>query len=228
MNINTAFSNGVNQLTEIVKDDQVPAALHAGTALANGTPLSEDEQARLAKLETIVTRNMGAVFELGAALEEIRVRRLYRASHEKFEYYLHDVMRVSRAHGYRWIGFYKLRENLKDSGTNLLPMNESQARPLLPFKEEEQVTAWRMVEDKCKKGARLTASVVEGVAKHFRDAKKTGTTEKTPDPEFIWQGVQVDDHYVAMFKDAAAAEAYISLNALEGAGINEVNIGVRI
>jgi hypothetical protein len=66
-------------------------------------PLAPEERDRLAELEGIVEPDLEAFLRAGAALSEIRDRRLYRETHSAFDVYLRERWGWSRSRGYQLI-----------------------------------------------------------------------------------------------------------------------------
>jgi hypothetical protein len=67
------------------------------------TELARAERARLAELEAVVARALATFIEVGLALDEIRDRRLYRATRGTFAAYCAERWGFSRLRGYRLI-----------------------------------------------------------------------------------------------------------------------------
>ena len=99
----------------------VPAAADKPAAL------DRDEKRELAKLESTIRKNVAAYFEVGAALQQIRDRRLYRERYETFEAYCRAEWDFQRAHAYRLIDAAQVVTAI--GRTKLpAPANELQAR----------------------------------------------------------------------------------------------------
>jgi hypothetical protein len=86
----------------------------------------------LAELEDIIAKGLPIIRdtlpkyqEVGAVLEEIRSRKLYKPTHKSFERYLLERWKISRAHCYRLIAAARVAEM---SPTGDKPANEHQAR----------------------------------------------------------------------------------------------------
>ena len=102
-----------------------------------------DEKIRLSHLEQAIAVGLKAFEEAGAAFAEIRELRLYKASHESFELYCRDRWNLSRVHVNRLIDAAAVIQSLRSTvpiGT-ALPINEAQARPLIPLAPSQQVEA---------------------------------------------------------------------------------------
>ena len=115
--------------------------------------LSLDEEVDRQRLELKVER---AFYEGAKALVELRSRRLYRSTHRKFEDYCRDRFGFTHRHVNYLIAGSQVVENIL-SGTNgshldppptgtigsqIIPTNERQVRPLTTLKPDEQCSAW--------------------------------------------------------------------------------------
>ena len=123
------------------------------------------QQDRLVRLESVIARNQGLFFEIGRALFEIKEARLYKITlYENFETYTKARWDMGKSHAYRLIDAYLVVNNLSPIGDDL-PENESQVRPLVPFKPVEQRQIWKNF---IKTGMEITALNL----KKFIDARK--------------------------------------------------------
>lgn len=147
-------------------------------------PLSEREESLLAELEAVIETNMKGFVLVGMSLEQIQAERLYRVQYPTFEEYLLRVWDMARRTAYQLIAAAAVHGNLKDffesafneeiilpenvrncaqtdSIETLLPQNESQARPLAFFPQEEQREIWLEVLDKASAtGTKITANFI--------------------------------------------------------------------
>jgi len=98
---------------------------------------------RLTHLENFIARNQYQFHEIGKALKEIRDTRLYKLTFfESFEAYTRARWDMGRAQAYRLIESYKVISNLSPIG-DIIPKNESQARPLVQLESCEQRKVWK-------------------------------------------------------------------------------------
>ncbi len=101
------------------------------------------QQERLIHLEAIIAGRRRDFYELGKALHEIKQSRLYRlVLYASFEAYVKARWDMSRAQAYRLIEAWQVIDNLSPIG-DMLPVNESQARPLARLDPLEQRDAWK-------------------------------------------------------------------------------------
>lgn len=120
---------------------------------------------RLIQCESVIERGLHTFIDVGNALLEIRDNRLYREQYSTFEDYCRERWNIQRAHAYRMIEAAKLNTILSPIG-DILPITESQARPLTSLEPEEQITVWqRVVETAPAKG--ITASHVQDVVDRY-------------------------------------------------------------
>jgi DNA modification methylase len=111
------------------------------------------ERARLTELEQVVERGFETFLQVGAALLEIRQRKLYREGHETFE----DYCRT------RWgFGARRARQLIAAAqiGTAVPVENEAQARELAPLRADEAALAAVVQELQAAHGDKLTAPLI--------------------------------------------------------------------
>jgi hypothetical protein len=112
--------------------------------------LSPDETANLLRLERMIERDLeatGPIFlRLGRNLREIRDLTLYRGDYPSFDAYLRHRWAKTRGYAYRVLAAATVVDNLADTPDGeppaVLPMNESQCRPLVSLEPERQRSAW--------------------------------------------------------------------------------------
>lgn len=145
--------------------------------------LSKDEENARQRLETKIER---AFYEAGAALRELRERRLYRSTHRTFEEYCRDRFDFTRRRINHLIAATTVVENLQVLGTicsqtekvaklkglqaqsgNVLPTSESQCRPLIDLEPDEQRSCWQQAVA-ASNGKVPPARVVKGIVDKLR------------------------------------------------------------
>lgn len=160
-------------------------------------PLSKREIDRLKELESVIHRNLSAVFEVGAALAEIQRDNLHRATHLTFEAYVKDIFDIGKSRSYQLLNGWQAREDVKawlleyaeakdalqseypnmleakvhNCGLlDLLPENEAQVRPLtLLSTPKERAEAWaEAVNIGLSYGGRVTAKHVTKAVNNLR------------------------------------------------------------
>ena len=105
-----------------------------------GNKIDQNQKAQLDKCEAIIERGLKTFYEVGAALLEIRDKRLYREHFTTFEEYCRNRWDMSKTHANRLIGSAGVITNLAPIG--VIPENESQARALSGLKPDDQREAW--------------------------------------------------------------------------------------
>lgn len=128
-------------------------------------PLTNDEQQDLKELEGVIERGQKTFVEVGQALASIRNDRLYRSTHGSWEAYLAERWpSIQQRMADRLIGAAEVQGNLGPIGLSL--SNESQARPLVGLKPDQQRAA--MQEASQVTGGKPTAKTIEQAAAKFK------------------------------------------------------------
>lgn len=128
--------------------------------------LSVTEKTELEQLESVISKNLGAFYEVGCALAKIRDSRLYRETHATFEDYCRERWDMSHQHADRLIGSSNVIEVLTPIGVK--PANEAQARPLTKLETpEQQQEAWQKAVETAPEG-KVTARHVSKVVSEFK------------------------------------------------------------
>lgn len=110
-------------------------------------PLTEAESADLEHLEAVIDQGLQTFYLTGAALATIRDTRLYRQNHATFEDYCRDRWGMVRRNADFLIGAAGVVKNIENHGSQILPANERQARPLdLRTPPPRSPSSWRDTE----------------------------------------------------------------------------------
>lgn len=136
--------------------------------------LSTDERAQLEAHEEVIERGLKTFYEVGAALLDIRDRRLYREQYSTFEAYCEKRWGISKTHANRLIEGAEVVANLTPMG--VIPDNERQARELAPLEPEAQRIVWQVVKETAPDG-KVTAAHVKSVVNVFKDVVHTGAID---------------------------------------------------
>lgn len=92
------------------------------------------------QLEQTIANGLQTFVEVGAALQEIRKRKLYREKYPTFETYCRERWGISRPRAYQLIEAAGVMGNLS---TNVdKPQSEGQTRPLTALPPEDQRAVW--------------------------------------------------------------------------------------
>ncbi len=129
-----------------------------------------DERSRLFQLEETIRQGLNTFVDVGNALLEIRDKRLYRQDYSTFEDYCNKQWNMARRTAYQLIDAAEVVENVRNCA-QILPTNESQARPLASLEPEEQVEAWKRVITSTPEG-KITAAIVLKAAKEVEREKR--------------------------------------------------------
>jgi len=132
--------------------------------------LNKTERSALARCEKVIDKGRKAFVEIGKALQQIRDKRLYRETHERFEDYCRDRWEFSKANANRVIAAAAVVDRVTPIGVT--PANEAQARPLTTIDVEKVRDAWQDVLDRVPKdedgNPKITALAVQEVVDLWR------------------------------------------------------------
>ncbi|MDV3002702.1 MAG: hypothetical protein N5P05_004357 (plasmid) [Chroococcopsis gigantea SAG 12.99] len=133
------------------------------------TPLDESEKSDLIRLEEVIRL---VFYQAGKALQEIRERKLYREVAATFEEYCQIRFGHSRQKANYLIGGATVFENLTTICCQIepnivLPVTESQCRPLVGLEPQQQVEVWRAAVEKAE-GRVPSASKVNEVLQELK------------------------------------------------------------
>ncbi|QFS50917.1 hypothetical protein [Nostoc sphaeroides] len=147
--------------------------------------LTEEEQRDRLHLERRVER---AFFEAGKALMELRDRRLYRSTHKTFEDYCRDRFGHSRQKSNYLIAAADVYENLTTiccqnlppedlttNGSQILPTNEGQVRPITKLEPQEQWEVWQQAVELAS-GKVPTGRIVKDVVQRIMERTQVPNT----------------------------------------------------
>ena len=134
----------------------------------------------LEQLETVIKQNIGAFYEVGRALMEIRDRGLYKdvLGFETFEAYCKSRWDFNRAYAYRLIGSAQVVDAVSPIGIQI-PSNERQTRPLARLEPSQQREAWQKAVETAPEG-KVTAAHVSKVVKEITGEQPKNKPEPKP------------------------------------------------
>lgn len=111
--------------------------------------LTPQEKARLHELERVIETELDGFLKVGAALIEIRTKKLHRATHDRWEDYCRDRWALSVSRANQLISVVQTYDTLTTAFPEDVPMlaetNESALRPLSRLDPELQQAAWELV-----------------------------------------------------------------------------------
>lgn len=129
--------------------------------------LTYEEERELSLLERKVER---AFYEAGSALKQIRARRLYRSSHDTFEFYCRERFGFTRQAANYLIAGASIYENLTTVGCQILPTSERQVRSLNRLKSIHQCQIWTKAVDVAG-GVVPSSRIVKEEVRRFQEKK---------------------------------------------------------
>lgn len=105
---------------------------------------------RLFELEDVIERGLATFVEVGQALIEIQTDRLYRETHDTFEFYCRDRWGFSRQTGYDLMQTARVVELVQEVGQDAPAPTRETARKLAPLRQEPEALreAWTTAVDK--------------------------------------------------------------------------------
>ncbi len=118
----------------------------------------------LAELEGVIESGLMTFFEVGAALAQIRERRLYRETHDTFEAYCQERWSFNRQRASQLIQASEMSRIL-----DIQPARASHVEALLPLKSQPELAREVVAEVRAAKGDEATAADYKHAV-----AKKTG------------------------------------------------------
>ena len=106
------------------------------------SPLTVIERAELAELEVTARVGIRRFVEAGKALARIRDAQLYRETHDDFEAYLAERLKMSRVRAIQLVRAAEVVRILAPTGAGPVPTSELQARLLTRLSPDSQREAW--------------------------------------------------------------------------------------
>ncbi len=173
-----------------------PAMPEDKTQMLNHTPvsvveeLSSSESADRQRLELTVERGF---YHSGKALTQLRDRRLYRSTHQKFEDYCQERFGMKRIYAHYLINAAIVFDNLSSRCSqfvNVLPTSESQCRPLLKLEADEQCQVWFEAVEMAERKVPSGRIVKDAVLRHVGIVERL--KQKNPLPPEFAQGDVVE------------------------------------
>ena len=146
-------------------------------------PLNVIERKTFTDCCKVIDKGLRDFLEVGNALWKIDDGKLYRETHKQFTSFCRERWGFEKSQAYRLIDSAKVVSNLSPIGDNLMPINESQARPLTNLPPEQQVEVWQDVLAESKEKLEpITAGMVEEAVKRATEAAEP-YVEPVPEEE---------------------------------------------
>ena len=137
--------------------------------------LSPREVQTLEHYEQIIAQGIKTFVQVGHALLTIREQRLYRESYTTFEDYCRQRWDLSRPYAYQLIEASQV-VNRVSAIADIVPVNESQARPLTRLPPAQQVEVWQEIVETAPSSG-ITAKHVQQTVKRVK-AIPTGVSPR--------------------------------------------------
>jgi len=173
------------------------------------------EQTELEQLETTISNGLQTFVEVGKALLAIRDCKLYRGGYSTFENYCQQRWGFSNEYARLHMRAAEVIGNLSESPTivGVLPVTESQARPLTKLEPDLQPIAWQQAVETAPNG-KVTAAHVEATVQQFRP-----TTPVLEVPEIHPRALPLTaaNHGISATPDYDGDEWYTPLEYIEAA-----------
>ena len=143
--------------------------------------LSPSENTRLEHLEHIIENFRKSYYKAGAALAEIRDKRLYRATHASFEAYVAERWELSRPRAYDLIDASRVANNLS-AVADVSTTNEFQLRALRDLPAEDQIEVYTKAVERAEEG-RVTRDLLEETKEELLASRPTPRPSRRPPPK---------------------------------------------
>ncbi len=168
--------------------------------------------AELEQLEGVIQRNIGAFYEVGRALMEIRDKGLYRdvLGYDTFEAYCKDRWDFGKWYAYKLMDSASVINELDNCP--IKPVTESQTRPLSKLEPAQQREAWQKAVETAPEG-KVTAAHVYKIVKDM-----TEPTKKEQDKTEIVEDSDAIFHLKRWWKKATKKDRQIFLSWKELTG----------
>jgi hypothetical protein len=131
------------------------------------------DREELDRLEGVIQKSIGAFYEVGRALMQIRDKELYLhkngGEYQTFEVYCKGVWDFNSSRARQLIMATETLENIK-SVTIVTPTTESQTRPLSKLGPVQQREAWKQAVETAPEG-KVTAAHVYKIVKEMTELK---------------------------------------------------------
>lgn len=140
--------------------------------MENAIAITRNKQ-ELERLEGIIQKNIGAFYEVGRALIQIRDDELYRdvLGYATFDEYCHERWDFNSSRARQLISATETVDNIKSVTPRNAPSCEFHARPLMALNPDQQRTAWQKAVETAPEG-KVTAAHVSKVVREMTEPEK--------------------------------------------------------
>lgn len=155
----------------------------------------------LERLEEVIQKNLGAFYEVGRALAEIRDRGYYRdvLGFETFEAYCKAKWDMTKRYAYDLISSSSVVKTISSEPMVHPPANERQCRPLARLEPTQQREAWQQAVDTAPEG-KVTAAIVAKVVKEMTAPEKPMEPIKPKQKEVKKSGELISEEFKAVWE----------------------------
>ena len=135
------------------------------------------QQAELLGYESVIDKGLDAYLAVGQALLAIQQKKLYRATHRRFQDYVKDRFAISQSNSYRLMEqsetFLRLEEAIQEAGlatTLPLPTVGKHLEVLTQLPEAQRASVWqKVVEEAAKTGKPITSKTIRQQADQLNE-----------------------------------------------------------
>jgi len=173
-------------------------------------PLNAKERARYELCKETIKEKMQGSIDLGMALREIRVGKLYREDYDTFDDFLLKEYQLSRSYASRLIGFVEVKESIADSKHADAIVNEAQARALSAVPEENRA---KVLKEAVKSGEVTAQTIKAAAAEVVPDKPKPLAPKPEPSkkkPALDAMGYRVPEALVGLWNRGSEAQALMT------------------
>ena len=144
-------------------------------------PLSAEEAKLLEDCENAIDDALSGFHTVGQHLRTIKLKKLYRATHDTFEQYCQERFGFGQNYGNRVVRAAEVVDNLKSVpiGTVRLPATEAHARAMVGLSPEKQIEVATNVKKKVGDSQPTTADFKEEVDKVSKKDLKPATAKQS-------------------------------------------------
>jgi hypothetical protein len=146
------------------------------------TPISLEESQRLLELEATIEKHIRSFLTAGAALAEIRDKRLYRVEHATFAEYCDAKWGISDRRARQLIDSVAIVESIGKSGTHV-PVSEAQVRPLAKLEPKKRAEAFSLAVELAKGKEPTMDQVAQAVAQALEKPETIQVYVSEPEPK---------------------------------------------
>jgi hypothetical protein len=186
------------------KSSAKATSIQKGRTTEQSVLLTGEDKKLFAECESDIEVNLRGTFILGWRLEQIRDKKLYRATHKTFETYCKERWDFSKTHANRHIQAYLCEKHLKTLKYPgiYVPTKESQVRLIADLQPEQWVEVAAKVKEEVGEGNATAANFGSAREELFPKPKRETGEKQESDPGSKGCAVIFDTNLVSMAKIA--------------------------